>query len=71
MTELKQGDVTIYLGSGQSHLKMLKANVLVILGKGSDISLGQNCWNLLLQNHWEESSLVGAVTAVLFNVLGT
>lgn len=50
--------VVIYLRSEQSHLKMSKVNMLVILGTCSDVSLGQNCQNTLLQNHREKSSLI-------------
>lgn len=71
MMELKQGDATIHLGSGHSHLQTIKANELVILGTCSEISLGQNCWIALPQSHREESCLIGIVTSVNFNALGT
>lgn len=61
-------DVVISLGSEQSHLKNSKANVLLILGTFSHISLGQNCQNISLQNQREKLSLIRIVTIVNFYV---
>lgn len=61
-------DAVISLGSEQILLKNSTANVLVILGTLSHISLGQNCQNISLQNHREKSSLIRIVTILNFYV---